>query len=227
MTPAMWPRQRARGVVACAALACLVSACGAAAASRATPPPSRHAVTSLPGYTGPPLHAWSGYVDVSTGTHRSPGDASDSSRNTTNNNNNNTATFSGGGRYLFYYHVESDRAASTDPLVFWFTGGPGCSSLFGMLYENGPHRVHGDGTVGSNVYSWSRVANMVWVESPVGVGFSYDEDGNYTTGDDAAAADNQRFVHGFLAAYPEYQGRPIYLAGESFAGKLDAHAVLW
>ncbi|KAF5730992.1 hypothetical protein HS088_TW19G00595 [Tripterygium wilfordii] len=52
-------------------------------------------------------------------------------------------------------------------------GGPGCSSLgVGALSENGPFRPHGR-TLVRNEYSWNREANMLYLETPVGVGFSY------------------------------------------------------
>lgn len=38
---------------------------------------------------------------------------------------------------LFYYFVESERNPKTDPVVLWLNGGPGCSSLDGLIYEHG------------------------------------------------------------------------------------------
>lgn len=55
-------------------------------------------------------------------------------------------------------------------------GGPGCSSLGGLLSENGPFRVNPDGqTIFENVFAWNKVANVLYLESPRGVGFSYQD----------------------------------------------------
>lgn len=47
------------------------------------------------------------------------------------------------GRSLYYYFVESEGNASTDPVLLWLNGGPGCSSFDGFIYEHGdiPFRV--------------------------------------------------------------------------------------
>lgn len=73
---------------------------------------------------------------------------------------------------LFYWYVESQSDPSNDPLVLWLNGGPGCSSLLGFFEETGPFYVKKDLTLGINKYSWNREANMVFLESPHGVGFS-------------------------------------------------------
>ncbi|XP_025670731.1 serine carboxypeptidase-like 45 [Arachis hypogaea] len=74
---------------------------------------------------------------------------------------------------LFYYFVESQTHPSSKPLVLWLNGGPGCSSLgVGAFSENGPFRPNGEFLI-KNEYSWNKEANMLYLETPVGVGFSY------------------------------------------------------
>ncbi|KAI7736473.1 hypothetical protein M8C21_012078 [Ambrosia artemisiifolia] len=77
-------------------------------------------------------------------------------------------------RALFYYFVEAEVDPVSKPLVLWLNGGPGCSSLgVGAFSENGPFRPNGQGLI-RNEYSWNTEANMLYLETPVGVGFSYD-----------------------------------------------------
>jgi carboxypeptidase C (cathepsin A) len=38
---------------------------------------------------------------------------------------------------LFYYFIKSERNPKEDPLLLWLTGGPGCSAISGLLYQNG------------------------------------------------------------------------------------------
>jgi len=65
------------------------------------------------------------------------------------------------GRKLFYWFVESQRKPATDPLVLWLNGGPGCSSLGGLLSENGPFYVNTDGkTLRANPDAWNKIANV-------------------------------------------------------------------
>ncbi|KAJ6705182.1 SERINE PROTEASE FAMILY S10 SERINE CARBOXYPEPTIDASE [Salix purpurea] len=74
---------------------------------------------------------------------------------------------------LFYYFAEAELDCVSKPLVLWLNGGPGCSSLgVGAFSENGPFRPSGEVLV-KNQYSWNREANMLYLETPIGVGFSY------------------------------------------------------
>ena len=77
------------------------------------------------------------------------------------------------GRALFFWLVESAQPDS--PLTFWTNGGPGCSSLSGgLMSEMGPFRPQRGGAgLSANPWSWDRVSNMLYVEQPAGVGFSY------------------------------------------------------
>jgi len=59
-----------------------------------------------------------------------------------------------------------------DPLVFWLTGGPGCSSELAVFFENGPWKINEDLSLSKNPYSWNEHSNIVFVDQPVGTGFS-------------------------------------------------------
>ncbi|EYB89487.1 hypothetical protein Y032_0231g3005 [Ancylostoma ceylanicum] len=118
-----------------------------------------------------------------------------------------------------YWLTESQNDPSTDPLILWLNGGPGCSSLTGLFEELGPFKVRDYGaTVYSNDYSWNLFANVLFVESPSGVGFSFNTIGNLTTSDDDVAQHNYQAFMDFLKKFPEYQGRTTFIAGESYAG---------
>ncbi|KAL6844874.1 hypothetical protein ACP4OV_025533 [Aristida adscensionis] len=125
------------------------------------------------------------------------------------------------GRELFYYFVESPYDAASKPLVLWLNGGPGCSSLgAGAMQELGPFRVNRDGkTLSRNKHAWNNVANVIFLESPAGVGFSYSQNrSDYTVGDVRTAVDSYVFMLYWLERFPEYKGRDFYIAGESYAG---------
>ncbi|CAK7340279.1 unnamed protein product [Dovyalis caffra] len=77
-------------------------------------------------------------------------------------------------RALFYYLAEAESDPALKPLVLWLNGGPGCSSFgIGAFTENGPFRPSHGGLLVRNDYSWNKEANMLYLESPAGVGFSY------------------------------------------------------
>lgn len=121
------------------------------------------------------------------------------------------------GRALFYWFVESQTNPSADPLVLWTNGGPGCSGLAGFMTEQGPFRPTEDGKLTANPDSWNKIANMIFIEQPAGVGFStVDGPMNYT--DAQAARDNAEFLRGFLKLYQSYSGTPLYLTSESYGG---------
>ncbi|KAG9450976.1 hypothetical protein H6P81_010941 [Aristolochia fimbriata] len=126
------------------------------------------------------------------------------------------------GRALFYYLVESPENASGKPLVLWLNGGPGCSSLgAGAMMELGPFRVNSDGkTLTRNNYGWNQVANILFLESPAGVGFSYSNaTSDYNlSGDKRTADDSYTFLVNWLERFPYYKTRDLYITGESYAG---------
>ena len=98
--------------------------------------------------------------------------------------------------YMFRF-TRHQYANSTSPVILWLNGGPGCSSLGGLIEELGPFHVKDNGnTVYENVYAWNKVGHILFLESPAGVGFSYATDGNVTTDDDRVAMDNYNALVG-------------------------------
>ncbi|XP_062100195.1 serine carboxypeptidase 1-like [Humulus lupulus] len=126
------------------------------------------------------------------------------------------------GRALFYYFVQSPQHSYSKPLVLWLNGGPGCSSFgYGAMQELGPFRVNTDGkALYLNKYSWNQVANVIFLESPAGVGFSYTNTSSdvYNFGDNRTAVDSYIFLVKWLDRFPEYKTRDLFIAGESYAG---------
>ncbi|KAG2622073.1 serine carboxypeptidase-like 17 [Panicum virgatum] len=157
-------------------------------------------VTRLPGFHGPlPFYLETGYVGVEEET----------------------------GAELFYYFVESERSPGTDPVLVWLTGGPRCSAFSGLAYEIGPVKFvlePYDGTLPRLVYSpdsWTRVASIIFLDSPVGSGFSYARDPRgYDVGDVSSSRQVVTFLRKWFDAHPWLQSNPFYVAGDSYAGKM-------
>ncbi|KAM0012898.1 putative carboxypeptidase D [Helianthus debilis subsp. tardiflorus] len=131
------------------------------------------------------------------------------------------------GRALFYWltRATEDPASkpiedpASKPIVLWLNGGPGCSSIaFGMAEEVGPFHVNKDGkSVYLNPYSWNTVANLLFLDSPVGVGYSYSNTyGDIrSNGDKRTSEDALQFLLNWLERFPKYKGRDFYLTARA------------
>ncbi|XP_069031826.1 lysosomal protective protein [Embiotoca jacksoni] len=123
------------------------------------------------------------------------------------------------GKHLHYWFVESQKNPSSDPVVLWLNGGPGCSSLDGLLTEHGPFLIQDDGaTLQYNPYSWNKIANMLYLESPAGVGFSYSDNKKYVTNDTEVSMNNFLALKEFFRLFPEFSSNELFLTGESYGG---------
>jgi carboxypeptidase C (cathepsin A) len=120
--------------------------------------------------------------------------------------------------HYFYWFFEAEQDTGKEPLVLWLTGGPGSSSLFALLTENGPCTINADLSTTTNAYAWNHNANYIWLEQPTGVGFSFgaaaDEDYDETD----VGANIYWFLQGFLKQFPQFEGREFYITGESYGG---------
>ncbi|CAN8293387.1 unnamed protein product [Cochlearia groenlandica] len=123
--------------------------------------------------------------------------------------------------YVFYEAQKPTTPLADTPLLIWLQGGPGCSSMIGNFYELGPWRVVTRAReLKRNPGAWNRLFGLLFVDNPIGVGFSIA----------ALKQDiprNQRQVAEHLyAALTEFieqnqgfENRPVYITGESYAGK--------
>lgn len=116
------------------------------------------------------------------------------------------------------YTASSGKPNVTDntPLLIWLNGGPGCSSLEGLLQENGPF-LWQDGTFRpvKNPWAWANLAHMLYVDQPIGAGFAV---GQITEkNEDDVARMFAGFFHNFIDTF-DLHGKEVYLTGESYAG---------
>jgi carboxypeptidase D len=119
-------------------------------------------------------------------------------------------------RKLFFWFFPSTQAQTPEEVVIWLNGGPGCSSLSGFLTENGPFTWE-SGTLApvQNPYSWTNLTNMLWVEQPVGVGYSQ---GTPNITDEVELGNQFRgFYKSFVDLFGLYNWK-TYITGESYAG---------
>lgn len=125
-----------------------------------------------------------------------------------------------GTRKIHYVFVEAANDPTTAPVLVWTNGGPGCSSMLGFTQENGPfHIASGTTQFTPNEYSWNLEANVLYIEQPAGVGFSYCHGTEDCTFDDhTAGQDNLHVILAWYEKYPEYKPNDLYLSGESYGG---------
>ena len=120
--------------------------------------------------------------------------------------------------YMFLFAHEDPE---NKPLLLYLDGGPGCSGLGAWATEHGPMFMDDDGKFYTNEYSWNRAANMIYLEHPSDVGFSYTDssyDYDLVINDDIAANENLQVLLGFFQLFPSMKGKDFYIAGESYGG---------
>ncbi|ONK58737.1 uncharacterized protein A4U43_C09F16140 [Asparagus officinalis] len=137
---------------------------------------------------------------------------------------------------LFYYFIQSEQRSPREaPVILWLTGGPGCSAFSGLVFEIGPLQFvtkKYDGSVPSLVYrncSWTKIANVIFLDSPVGTGFSFSRNPEgYVLDDTGLSIQIHEFLKKWFIEHPEFMANHLYIAGDSYAGKfvpLVAHEI--
>ncbi|GMQ01147.1 hypothetical protein CsSME_00047889 [Camellia sinensis var. sinensis] len=126
---------------------------------------------------------------------------------------------------LFYYFIESEGNPQEDPLFLWLTGGPGCTSFSGLLYEVGPMEYDIDNYTGGlpklkyYPYARTKTASMIFLDAPVGTGFSYARTpGGWPTSDTKSAEQSYQFLRKWLVEHPQFLSVQLFVGGDSYAG---------
>ncbi|KAI0349726.1 alpha/beta-hydrolase [Trametes cingulata] len=109
-------------------------------------------------------------------------------------------------------------ANNTDPWIIWLQGGPGSSGMIALTTENGPIHVLANGTWVLNNFSWNHLADTIWIDQPVGTGFSTADSTGYIPDEDQMGEDFLGFLSNLVKVFPSLATRPLFLTGESYAG---------
>ncbi|KAH8757269.1 carboxypeptidase 4 [Diaporthe sp. PMI_573] len=118
---------------------------------------------------------------------------------------------------LYFWFSPSENPVASNEITIWLNGGPGCSSLIGLLQENGNFLWQaGTAQPVANPWAWTKLTNMVWIDQPVGAGFSQGEPTAYGSGD--TAVQFLGFWKNFVDTF-NLTNRDVYITGESYAGK--------
>ncbi|EPS64042.1 hypothetical protein M569_10739, partial [Genlisea aurea] len=126
---------------------------------------------------------------------------------------------------MFYYFIESERDPVSDPLVIWLTGGPGCSGFSGLAYEIGESNLFhlyiffGMPFLVLRSHSWTKVASIIFIDSPVGTGFSYST-GPIRLSDSETTNTNYEFLQKWLLRHGRFINNPFFVSADSYGGKL-------
>ncbi|KAJ8097018.1 Alpha/Beta hydrolase protein [Lipomyces tetrasporus] len=119
---------------------------------------------------------------------------------------------------LFFWMFENEHIADKPRTVIWLNGGPGCSSMDGAMMEVGPFRVGEGGKLRVNEGRWNQFANLLFVDNPIGTGFSFVDTDSYLHELNEMADDFMAFMDKFFDMFPQYLVDDLYIAGESYAG---------
>ncbi|RAH74304.1 putative serine carboxypeptidase [Aspergillus aculeatinus CBS 121060] len=123
------------------------------------------------------------------------------------------------GNSLFFWLFQAEDPAHDDNLIIWFNGGPGCSSLIGLLSGNGPFAFVGNSTqLERNPHSWTQLGHVLYIDQPVGTGLSTASEPYPLSDNEGVTAYLYAWLQSFFTLFPQLRSKQIHLMGESYAG---------
>lgn len=120
---------------------------------------------------------------------------------------------------LFFWFFPAKKNYEKAPVVLWLQGGPGVSSMFGLFLEHGPFNLAANGTIQLSKYSWAEEHSMIYIDNPVGTGFSFTNADGYAQNETAIGIGVYLALYQFFELFPELDKNEFFITGESYAGK--------
>ncbi|KAJ1389990.1 Peptidase S10, serine carboxypeptidase [Sesbania bispinosa] len=160
---------------------------------------SRSRIEVLPGFQGPlPFELETGYVGL--------GETEDDLQ-------------------VFYYFIKSENNPKKDPLLLWLSGGPGCSSFTGLIYQIGPIefeiKEYPNGSLPDLILrkpSWTKVCSIIFIDLPFGTGFSIAKNVRAQRGDRKFVQHTYQFLRKWLVEHSEFLSNKLFIGGDSYSG---------
>ncbi|XP_031350161.1 venom serine carboxypeptidase-like isoform X1 [Photinus pyralis] len=119
--------------------------------------------------------------------------------------------------FFWFFPCECDY--ETAPVLLWLQGGPGESSLIGLFGENGPFEVNSSYQLGLREHRWTKKFSIIYVDNPVGCGFSFTNDGGHARNQTIIGEQLYEAISQFFDLFPELATNDFYVSGQSYAGK--------
>ena len=134
---------------------------------------------------------------------------------------------------LFYWYFPTESADEYDdtiPVIVYLRGLPGQSTTDSVFFENGPFTFNQDGDTTTIEYRadngdfnyWSRNYSVLYIDSPVGAGYSYTTDGSTPTDLDQVSEQLYTGIQWFMDLHSTVENKSWYIAGESYGGRYAA-----
>ncbi|XP_075983874.1 venom serine carboxypeptidase-like [Anticarsia gemmatalis] len=120
---------------------------------------------------------------------------------------------------LYFWYFPPMSKVESAPVILWLQGGPGGSSLFGLFTELGPLIAKKEGFA-LRKYHWALDYHLIFIDNPVGTGFSFTENNQGFCNNEACVAHGlYHAMLQFFQLFPNLQNNDFYISGESYAGK--------
>lgn len=122
--------------------------------------------------------------------------------------------------YVWFHPAQNQPPSAAAKTLVWLQGGPGASSLFGMFNELGPIRINEQMQVENMPYTWNDNFNLLFIDNPVGAGFSYTtaDEGYCTTTRGCVSHNLYALLQQFVLVFPEVLKAELFITGESYGG---------
>ncbi|GJJ09770.1 hypothetical protein Clacol_003994 [Clathrus columnatus] len=114
----------------------------------------------------------------------------------------------------FFWYFEAESQPEDAPIILNFGGGPGTSGLMNGFLALSPCTITSSGPV-HNTNRWTEQFNLILLDHPINVGFSY---GRRVNNSHDAALDVYDFLQKFFRLFPQLKGNKLIIAGGSYGG---------